>query len=78
MNGAQVFNFTLETIPGCVRELLSRTGKTVGDIDLFVFHQANAYMLDHLRKKLRIPPEKFYLFLSHCAVTPFHRPSQLL
>ena len=31
------------------------------DIDLFVFHQANKFMLDSLRDKIGIPDEKFYL-----------------
>jgi 3-oxoacyl-[acyl-carrier-protein] synthase-3 len=30
-------------------------------IDLFIFHQANRFMLDHLRKKCKIPEEKFVL-----------------
>ena len=39
------------------------------DIDLFVFHQANRYMLDHLRKRLRIPSQKFYFALENCGNT---------
>lgn len=35
------------------------------DIDLFVFHQANKYMLDFLRKKIKIAPEKFYNCLAN-------------
>jgi 3-oxoacyl-[acyl-carrier-protein] synthase-3 len=49
--------------------LLARTGKQLQDIDLFVFHQANRYMLDYLRKKLKIPPEKFYVWLASCGNT---------
>jgi 3-oxoacyl-[acyl-carrier-protein] synthase III len=37
--------------------------------DLFVFHQANRFMLDHLRRKLEVPPEKFYLSLASCGNT---------
>jgi 3-oxoacyl-[acyl-carrier-protein] synthase-3 len=69
MNGPEVFNFTLQTIPDCVRDLLARADMSVDDIDLFVFHQANRHMLEHLRKKLGIPAEKFYLFLAHCGNT---------
>jgi 3-oxoacyl-[acyl-carrier-protein] synthase-3 len=69
MNGGAIFNFTLQAIPDCVSRLLARTGRRLQDIDLFVFHQANRYMLDHLRKKLKIPPEKFYLWLSSCGNT---------
>jgi len=32
----------------------------INDIDLFVFHQANAFILKMLARKLRIDPEKVY------------------
>ncbi len=69
MNGAEIFNFTLRAVPDCVARLLAKTGKTLDDIDLFVFHQANRYMLDHLRRKLKLPSEKFYLYLAPCGNT---------
>jgi 3-oxoacyl-[acyl-carrier-protein] synthase-3 len=69
MDGGAIFNFTLQAIPECVCRLLERTGKQLQEIDLFVFHQANRYMLEHLRKKLKIPPEKFYLWLASCGNT---------
>jgi 3-oxoacyl-[acyl-carrier-protein] synthase-3 len=69
MNGGEIFNFTLRTIPECVNRLLARTGTPVENVDLFVFHQANQYMLDHLRKKMKIPAEKFYIWLGHCGNT---------
>ena len=46
-----------------------RSGRRAEEIDLFVFHQANKFMLEHLRKRLRIPEEKFLIFLSHCGNT---------
>lgn len=69
MNGPEIFHFTLQVIPGCVRSLLEKAGMEVSDVDLFVFHQANKYMLDHLRKKLDIPNEKFYVSLASCGNT---------
>jgi 3-oxoacyl-[acyl-carrier-protein] synthase III len=69
MDGAEIFNFTLRTIPACIAELLDRSGKNLEQVDLFVFHQANRYMLDHLRGKLKIPREKFYLWLESCGNT---------
>lgn len=69
MNGAEIFNFTLRAIPESVKRLLAQTNRKIEDIDLFVFHQANAYMLEHLRKKLGIPSEKFCVRLSHCGNT---------
>ncbi len=61
MNGSEIFTFTLRTIPKSVKELLTLSGKSLDDIDLFVFHQANKFMLEHLRKKLNVPEEKFFM-----------------
>jgi 3-oxoacyl-[acyl-carrier-protein] synthase-3 len=63
MNGSGMFTFALRTVPKVVEALLSRAELGLDDIDLYVFHQANLYMLNYLRKKLKIPPEKFYLAL---------------
>ena len=69
MNGPEIFHFTLRVVPDCVRNLLQKAGMQVADVDLFVFHQANKYMLDHLRKKLEIPEDRFYLSLASCGNT---------
>ena len=69
MNGAEIFAFTLQAVPKVVRELLAAAGKSLDDIDLYVFHQANQYMLEHLRKKLKIPPERFFVGMRHCGNT---------
>jgi 3-oxoacyl-[acyl-carrier-protein] synthase-3 len=63
MNGAEIFNFTLRVVPDCAGRLLAETGKQLDDIDLFVFHQANQYMLEQLRRKLKGPRERFYVSL---------------
>jgi 3-oxoacyl-[acyl-carrier-protein] synthase-3 len=59
MNGPEVFNFTLETIPPLVTALLERSGLTPDEVDYFIFHQANRFMLEHLREKVHIPASKF-------------------
>jgi 3-oxoacyl-[acyl-carrier-protein] synthase-3 len=69
MNGPEIFAFTLQVVPRVVQELLTRSGKNIDDIDLFVFHQANQTMLEHLRKKLRIPAERFFVGMRHCGNT---------
>jgi 3-oxoacyl-[acyl-carrier-protein] synthase-3 len=69
MDGAEIFNFTLTEIPRCVTKLLEQAGESIETVDLFVFHQANRYMLEYLRKKMRIPEEKFYIGMQHCGNT---------
>lgn len=58
MNGPEVFNFTLMRVSSGIQELLDRCKLGWDDIDLFLFHQANAFMLEQLRKKMNIPSEK--------------------
>ena len=64
MNGSEIFAFTLEAVPALVNKTLEKNRIEKETVDLFVFHQANKYMLDFLRKKLKIEPEKFYIYLS--------------
>ena len=61
MDGSEIFTFTLKRVPNTISSLLEKTGKDIKDIDHFIFHQANKFMLEHLRKKIKIPPEKFHL-----------------
>ena len=60
MEGTKVFKFAVEAVPYCIDQVLARTGKTVDDVDFFVFHQANARIIDLAVRKYRIPQEKYY------------------
>lgn len=61
MNGSEIFSFTQKNVPVVVRHTLEKNGLTMVDINMFVFHQANSYMLNFLRKKIKIAPEKFFV-----------------
>jgi 3-oxoacyl-[acyl-carrier-protein] synthase-3 len=69
MNGGEIFSFTLRTVPAAVDRLLEVMRLHLEDIDLIVFHQANRYMLDHLRKKLKISEEKFVVSMEQVGNT---------
>ncbi len=60
MEGTRVFKFAVEAVPWCMDRVLERTGYTLEDVDFFVFHQANARIIDLAARKYRIPPEKYY------------------
>lgn len=60
MNGPEVFNFSIRVVPQSIKNILDKHNLDLANIDLFVFHQANKFMLDYLRKKIKIPEEKFY------------------
>ena len=64
MDGAKIFSFALDIVPKLVTRLLERAAVRLEDIDLFVFHQANAYILDALRESLRIPVDKIQISLA--------------
>ena len=69
MNGPEIFNFTLQVIPQCMKQILAKAHLELEEIDLFVFHQANAFILENLRKRLKIPSEKFQITMHHCGNT---------
>ena len=69
MNGSEIFNFTSEAVPKLTKTILEKIRLEVVDIDLFIFHQANRYMLSHLRKKIGISEDKFYISMEHCGNT---------
>lgn len=62
MDGPAILNYTLDRIPGLVGDVLANNGLQIDDIDLHVYHQANKYIADLQRRKMRIAPEKYY----HC------------
>lgn len=58
MKGMDVFAFGITTAPKTVKKLLEKVGKTIEEIDFFVFHQANLMMNRQIYKKLKLPVEK--------------------
>lgn len=69
MNGSEIFMFTQRNVPKVVRSTLERNGMAQEGISTFIFHQANSYMLNFLRKKIKIEPEKFYIGMSEIGNT---------
>lgn len=64
MNGPEIFNFTIKTVPNLINSTLEKNNLELKDINYFIFHQANKYMLNYLRKKLKIPENKFHIDMS--------------
>ena len=63
MDGPEIFNFTLDVVPQTMEDVLAKNNLSRGDIDLYVFHQANKFMLDTIRKVNGLPRDKFYVNL---------------
>ncbi|MFA5113201.1 MAG: beta-ketoacyl-ACP synthase III [Candidatus Margulisiibacteriota bacterium] len=63
MNGKEVFKFAVRALETSVRDILLQAGKTIADIDLFIPHQANIRIIEHVSKKMGLPKEKVYVNL---------------
>lgn len=63
MNGGAIFNFTLEAVPALVKDVLLKNKMEKENIDYYIFHQANKFMLNTLRKVCALPKDKFYVNL---------------
>uniref|UniRef100_UPI0040479CBE ketoacyl-ACP synthase III n=1 Tax=Polynucleobacter sp. TaxID=2029855 RepID=UPI0040479CBE len=69
MNGAEVMTFSLKEVPKAVEALLTKAGKGVENIDMFIMHQANKFMLEALRKKLKLDEAKMPILVENIGNT---------
>lgn len=60
MDGTAIFLMSIKRVPNLIYETLEKNNLQIEDIDYFIFHQANSFMLEVLRKKLKIPEDKFF------------------
>jgi len=58
MDGAEIFNFSIDIEPRAVREILDYAAVGLEAIDYFVFHQANRYILSSIAKRLKVDSSK--------------------
>ena len=69
MDGGAIFDFSSDVVPQMVEDVLGKSGMTMEDVDLWVFHQANKYMINYIRKMLEIDKERFYIYMEHVGNT---------
>ncbi|MDO9580204.1 MAG: ketoacyl-ACP synthase III [Bacteroidales bacterium] len=62
MDGSAIVNYTLDYFPPLFFDTLLKNNLEQKDVDLFVFHQANKFIMELLRKKLKIEEEKYYRY----------------
>lgn len=63
MDGKAIFDFTSDVVPVLVEDTMKINSVSMNDVNLFVFHQANKFMINYLRKLIGIDRDKFYIFL---------------
>lgn len=69
MNGGAIFNFTLDEVPHMIMKILDKNKLQKEEIGYFVFHQANKFMLNTIRKVCLLPKDKFYIDLANVGNT---------
>ncbi len=60
LDGPGVFMFTMKRVPECVKELLVKAGKTINDVDMFIFHQASKYVIDNIVRILSLDESRVF------------------
>lgn len=58
MNGASIFNFTIKRVPPLICDTLERSKTSLDEVDYYIFHQSNQFIIKHITKKMKIPDEK--------------------
>ena len=69
MNGGAIFNFTLDAVPAMMSDILEKNHLEKDNIDYYVFHQANKFMLNTIRKVCVLPKDRFYINLAETGNT---------
>ena len=69
MDGGEIFEFTSKAVSVLVKDVLQKNNLQQENIDLFVFHQANKFMINFLRKQIDIDKDKFYVFMENVGNT---------
>ena len=64
MDGPSLINFTVEAIPRLVEQILSANGLKDDDIGYYLMHQATWKMLDQLRTRMEVEPERLPIELA--------------
>jgi len=69
MNGLEIARFSLQRVPQLLEDVLAKNNLAFEEVDLFVFHQASKFILNALKRKLKIPDEKFYEYIEEVGNT---------
>lgn len=69
MNGANIFNFTIKRVPALIADTLRAAGLSKEEVDYFIFHQSNRFIMRHLAKKAGLPDDKIPLTIGEFGST---------
>jgi len=69
MNGAEVFSFTLTAVDEAINQHLRSMGQSLEDVDCLLLHQANGFILETLRRRMNLTPERCPIDISETGNT---------
>ena len=61
MNGPEIFNFTIETIPPLIQQVINKNKLQLSGIDYFILHQANKYIIEFLISEIGLDISKCHI-----------------
>ena len=61
MDGPSIFNFTIQNIPKLLNDTLIKNKLNEKEVDYYILHQANSFLLNSIRKLSQISQEKFII-----------------
>jgi len=65
MDGSAIMEFALREVPPIFNDVIQQLSWDKDDVGLVALHQANQFMVDYLRKKLKLPKEKVPVAVKH-------------
>ena len=69
MNGPDIFKFTIDRVPKLVETTLEKNAIAKEDVDYYIFHQANAFILNFLCRKIKLPKDRFCIDIANTGNT---------
>ncbi len=66
MDGAAIFNFTIKRVPALINDSLEFAGLGVDEVDMYLFHQSNRFIIKLLTKKCGLPEDRVPLTIEDC------------
>lgn len=58
MNGMEVFNFVMRTVPRSIKDLCATQNLELSSVGHLILHQANKFMTDFVAKRIKYPLER--------------------
>ena len=69
MNGPEILNFALKEVPNSIVQFLRKNKLKITEVDKFIFHQANKFIIKSLQQKLFLPDEKVIIEMNNSGNT---------